>query len=77
VVDLEGKEYSFEARLCETGYIHKIEVLINGLEVVFEPDEERNYRALLTEKDRLLAKDKDIELIKIVGELIEATKLNC
>ena len=47
-VDFNGKEYSFEARLIAIGYTHKLCIIINDVEVTFEPDEERNYRAILS-----------------------------
>ena len=43
-VFLQGKEYSFDARLVTIGYTHKFIVTINGLEVIYEPDEEKKYR---------------------------------
>ncbi len=29
------------------GYIHKLKVEVNGLEVLFEQDEEKNYRGVI------------------------------
>ena len=42
-----GKELFFPAELFKTGYTHKIKLLINETEVLFEPDEERNYRSVI------------------------------
>ena len=67
-----GKEYTFETRLAAVGYTHRFYVLINGIEVVYEPDEERNYRAVLNNADHAKVNDHDMELIKAVGEQIEA-----
>ena len=64
-------EYSFEARLVTLGYTHKFFVMINGMEVIYEPDEERNYRAILNEADQIKVKGMDRELIKAVGEKIQ------
>ena len=66
-----GKEYNFEAILIAVGYTHKIRIVINGVEVTFEPDEERNYRAILNDIGQGAIKDSDIELIKAVGDKIE------
>ena len=66
-----GKEYSFEARIVSQGYTQKFHVLINGIEVIYEPDEERKYRAILKELGHASIKDLDIDLIKAVGEQIE------
>jgi hypothetical protein len=71
-VDFGGKEYSFEARLVAIGYTHKICIVINGVEVTFEPDEERNYRAILNTSEQSSMKAVDIELIKAVGEKIQS-----
>lgn len=49
-IDVEylGKELEFEGRLIVSGYLHKIEMDVEGIKVFFEPDEERNYRALVS-----------------------------
>ncbi len=69
-----GQEYSFEARLATVGYTHKFYILINGLEVIYEPDEERNYRAILNGQGQRSVKDSDVGLIKAVGAKIELLK---
>ena len=71
-VDFRGREYSFEAILVAVGYTHKFRIVINGVEVTFEPDEERNYRAILNTSDKSSIKGVDIELIKAVGEKIQS-----
>ena len=71
-VDYHGKEYSFEARLVTVGYTHKFVVMINGMEVIYEPDEERNYRAIINVADQVKVNDTDRELIKAVGDKIQA-----
>ena len=71
VVIYQGQEYNFEARLATMGYTHKFYVMINGMEVIYEPDEERNYRAILNDIGQGAIKDSDIELIKAVGDKIE------
>ncbi len=71
-VGYHGKEYSFEARLVTVGYTHKFVVMINGMEVIYEPDEERNYRAIINVADQVKVKDKDVELIKAVGDKIQS-----
>jgi len=43
-----NQQYHFKARLLQLGaYTDKIQVNVNGTEVLFEPDEERNYRAYI------------------------------
>lgn len=46
-VPYQGEQLEFEGRLIQSGYLHKIEINVNGIPVFFEPDEERNYRALV------------------------------
>ena len=46
-VHYKGEEMLVPAQLVVTGYTHKFRVDVAGQEVYFEPDEERNYRALL------------------------------
>ena len=67
----QGGEHSYEARLVTVGYTHRFFVMINGMEVIYEPDEERNYRAILNEIDQVKVKDTDVELIKAVGDKIQ------
>ena len=67
----QGSEYTFDGHLVTVGYTHRFCVMINGLEVIYEPDEERNYRAILTGTDQTKVTDTEIELIKAVGEKIQ------
>jgi hypothetical protein len=46
-VTYKGKELLFKSQLLILGYTHKISVDVNGTEVLYEPDEERNYRAVI------------------------------
>ena len=73
-VNYKDKEFSFPAELRVFGYTHKIAVTVKDTLVLFEPDEERNYRAVLAEED---LKKNDIEkalLQAIVAELESALK---
>ena len=67
----QGSEYTYDGHLVTVGYTHRFCVMINGLEVIYEPDEERNYRAILTGTDQTKVTDTEIELIKAVGEKIQ------
>lgn len=67
---LYGNEmHDFEAELQVFGYSYKIAVKINNTIVFFEPDEERNYRAVLA--DPALQKNMDIVLLKAVSAKLE------
>ena len=70
----QGREFSYEAWLVTLGYTHKFFVMINGMEVIYEPDEERNYRAILRGADQAKVMDTDMELIKAVGDKIKSIR---
>jgi len=44
-VTYNGKEEQFPAKLVKFGYSYRIEVEIDESIILFEPDEERNWRA--------------------------------
>ena len=50
-VDYKGQQLLLKASLLVTGYTHKFSVEVSGQEVIFEPDEERNYRAIIPRDD--------------------------
>lgn len=70
-VKYKGEERDFEVKLIASGYIHKFHVDADGVGVFFEPDEERQYRAVLDQE----ALEKNIkpneDLIRRIGEQIE------
>lgn len=68
----KGSERMYDARLLQKGYTHQFEVQVGEQTVYFEPDEERNYRAML-HPDELDGSKKpaDIELLKAIAEAIE------
>lgn len=67
----KGEQKIFDAELRVMGYTHKIAININDVELLFEPDEERNYRAFLSEAD-INKKQIDIQLIKLIAAELEA-----
>ncbi len=73
-LELDGRQYSFSVKLAKSGYSFKFHVLIDGIDVVYEPDEERNYRAILNESDSASIKRNTVVLIKAVGEKIESIR---
>jgi hypothetical protein len=44
-IDYQGRVRVFPCRFAQLGYTYRFIVLIDGREVIFEPDEERNFRA--------------------------------
>jgi hypothetical protein len=68
-VTYNGKEYQFAASFHQLGYIYRIIVNVNGTEISFERDEERNWRALVNMEDI----DKRVEtgLLQSIADTIE------
>ena len=46
-VNHNGGEREFDASLQVFGYSHRFHVMVDGTEVLFERDEEGNYRAII------------------------------
>jgi hypothetical protein len=45
-IEDNGEEKEYPAKILRFGFTHKVEVTIDGVVVTFEPDEEKNYRAV-------------------------------
>jgi hypothetical protein len=72
VVSHKGKEYHLDSELRVFGYTHKIAINLEGEEILFEPDEERNYRAVIPNYEGSTTKI-DIGLIQAITKELEAT----
>jgi hypothetical protein len=68
-IDYKGETHTFPAKLLVQGYTHKIAVDVFGTEVLFEPNEERNYRAVVNEEH--VRKQPDLQLLKAIAEKLE------
>jgi hypothetical protein len=69
----DNKQYHFKARLLQLGsYTHKIQVNVNGTEVLFEPDEERNYRAYIDPTNKEALEQANDYLLKEIALAIES-----
>jgi hypothetical protein len=67
----QGKTMEFEARLVVLGYTHKFLVDVNGTEVVFEPDESREYRAILKDPEgQFGSRQMDSSLLEAIRDVI-------
>jgi hypothetical protein len=71
-VTYKGQELSFPARLLLTGYTHKIQVEVDGQLIMFEPDEERNYRAVLDTNQLEQGARPDVPLLQAISAVIES-----
>lgn len=69
-VTYKGQEYLFNGRLATFTYGYKFYVDVNGVEVVFERDDEGNLRAMLPDN----TSDNSIEkgLIEAIIEVFKA-----
>lgn len=70
-VAFENQELLFPARLLNYGYSSKLEVDVNDIMVLFEPDEERNWRALISFEDLQANKKLDPALLSAIARAIE------
>jgi len=68
-VNYQGKNKIIEGELRQLGFTHKIYIEVNEIEVIFEPDEERNYRVIIEKPENIDKIDKD--LLKIIKEELE------
>ena len=68
----DGKELLLNTYLVQLGYTHRFMVDINGLEVAFEPDEERSYRAIIDNETLNQNRNVSVDLLKAVAHTIES-----
>ena len=71
-VMFNSAELLFPARLLHYGYSYKLQTDIDGALVLFEPDEERNWRALVQPQDMEANKQLKPELLQAIASAIEA-----
>jgi hypothetical protein len=67
-VQFRDKTVLLPAELTAWGYSHRILVTLEEQVIIFEPDEERHYRALLAEGQKPPA----LEMVKAIAESIES-----
>ena len=71
-VEFKGEELQFPAQLKQFGYKHRFVVAVFGQDVFFEPDEERNYRALIDPEQLEANKKLNVDLLQAIAVGIEA-----
>ena len=70
-----NQQLSFKAkRLILGSYTQKLQVDVNGIDVLFEVDEERNYRAYIDPMNTEAIDKVDKELLSIIIETIESMR---
>lgn len=70
-ITYENAEHTFETRILWLGYLHKIEVKVFNTMVYFEPDEERNYRAVLVDPLTVATTDLKPGLLQAIACYLE------
>ncbi|GEO04497.1 hypothetical protein AAE02nite_21610 [Adhaeribacter aerolatus] len=55
-----------------TSYTYKIQVEVNDQLVMFEPDEDRNYRAMLDPAHLENGAKLEVQLLQAIAEVIES-----
>jgi len=68
-VTFKGVEHQFEVLLRRRGYVAVLEVNVNDTLVIFERDEQGEWRAILPEDQA--GKTPDMGLLSAIGETIE------
>ena len=66
----EGEERNLEVQLQLTGYTHRFLVVIDGVDIYFEPDEERQYRAIIPPEQADRARKIDRDLLQAVADTL-------
>ncbi len=66
----KGEKLLLNASLLVTGYTHKFMVEVDGQTIVFEPDEERNYRKVIDYENLNASATMHKELLRRISELL-------
>ena len=66
-----NQRLNFPAQLLRYAYSYKIEVDVEGTPVYFEPDEERNWRAMVGQEEVSVNRKLSGELLKAIASSIE------
>lgn len=67
-VDYKGQEIIIPGTLKRRGYSYKIHMEVDGQEIIFEPDEERNFRAI---NESAAGGTVSIDIVRAIGEALE------
>ncbi|WP_132055655.1 hypothetical protein [Pseudocnuella soli] len=70
-VPYKNGEILVPVKLLPQGFSYKIEATVNGTVVWFEPDEERNFRAVLPPEGDTTAHPPDAALLQAIATALE------
>jgi hypothetical protein len=71
-VKYNGKECMFPGKLHLYSYTQKIEILVHGVSVMFERDEEREWRAIVDPSELEKSKSIDGDLLQAIANAINS-----
>lgn len=69
-VPYKNAEKQIELQLEVTGYTHRFKAMVDEIPVYFEPDEERQYRAVLMAEHAASGKSLDPVLLQAIAEIL-------
>jgi hypothetical protein len=67
-VQYNGQDMLLPAKLVQMGYTYKIFVEVQEQQIIFEPDEERNFRAVMPEGSTGRV---SLSLVQQIGKVLE------
>jgi hypothetical protein len=70
-VQYKDEELSFPGRLLNYGYSYKIELEIFGTMLLFEPDEQRIFRALIAPEEMNKHKEITVGLLEAIVKALD------
>jgi hypothetical protein len=70
-VPYKGEEKNIEVQWQPMGFTHRFKAWINDVEVFFEPDEERQYRAMIPPEASHDAHKIDTALLQAVANVLQ------
>ena len=69
-VDYNGEELEFEMRL-QQGYVPRVEIIIDGIPVIFETDNDEQYRALVSPEQTHNSKQLTVGLLQAIAQQLD------
>jgi len=66
-ISFNNKEIELEGEFRQLGFSYHLVVFVDGTEIIFEPDEERNLRAVIRDNEGK-SRPPSRELIKVIAD---------
>ena len=70
-VPYKNSERQVEIQLEVTGYTHRFRVLLDEIPVLFEPDEEKQYRAIVPPEHATAGQSLDPALLQAIADTLQ------